>query len=38
MPRHSKQILAEALDLSSVERAELIENLLTGFEFQSRGN
>jgi putative addiction module component (TIGR02574 family) len=37
MPKHSKQILAEVLDLSPVERAELVENLLTSFEFQSRG-
>ncbi len=36
MPKHSKEILAEALDLSPVERAELVENLLTSFEFQSR--
>jgi putative addiction module component (TIGR02574 family) len=36
MPKHGKQILAEALKLPSVERAELVENLLTSFEFQSR--
>ena len=36
MPKHSKQILAEALELPPVERAELVENLLTSFEFQSR--
>jgi len=36
MPRHGKQILAEALELPPVERAELIENLLTSFEFESR--
>ncbi len=36
MPKHGKQILVEALKLPPVERAELIENLLTSFEFQSR--
>jgi len=36
MPQHGKQILAEALKLLPVERAELVENLLTSFEFQSR--
>ena len=36
MAKHGKQILAEALELPPVERAELIENLLTSFEFQSR--
>ncbi len=36
MPKHGKQILAEALKLPPVERAELVENLLTSFEFQSR--
>ena len=36
MPRHGKQILAEALELPPVERAELVESLLTSFEFQSR--
>ncbi len=36
MPRHGKQILAEALKLPPVERAELVENLLTSFEFKSR--
>lgn len=36
MPRHRKQILAEALELPPVERAELVESLLTSFEFQSR--
>ncbi len=36
MPKHGKQILAEALELPPVERAELVENLLTSFEFQSR--
>jgi len=36
MPKHGRQILAEALKLPPVERAELIEGLLTSFEFQSR--
>ena len=36
MPKHSKKILAEAIELPPVERAELVENLLTRFEFQSR--
>jgi putative addiction module component (TIGR02574 family) len=36
MPKQGKQILAEALKLSPMERAELVENLLTSFEFQSR--
>ena len=36
MPKHGNQILAEALKLPPVERAELVENLLTSFEFQSR--
>ena len=36
MPKHGRQILIEALNLLPVERAELIEGLLTSFEFQSR--
>ena len=36
MPKHGKQILTDALKLPPVERAELVENLLTSFEFQSR--
>jgi len=36
MPKHGKQILAEALKLPPVERAELVEKLLTSFEFRSR--
>lgn len=36
MPKHGRQILAEALKLPPLERAELVENLLTSFEFQSR--
>ena len=36
MAKHGKQILAEALKLPPVERAELVENLLSSFDFQSR--
>lgn len=36
MPKHAERILAEALELPPVERAELVENLLSSFEFQSR--
>jgi putative addiction module component (TIGR02574 family) len=36
MPKHAENILAEALELPPVERAELVENLLSSFEFQSR--
>ena len=36
MPKHGKQLLTEALKLPPVERAELVENLLTSFEFRSR--
>ena len=36
MPKHKEQILAEALKLPPVERAELVENLLSSFEFRSR--
>jgi putative addiction module component (TIGR02574 family) len=36
MPKHGRQILAEALKLPPVERAELVENLLRSFEFESR--
>ena len=36
MQKHGKQILAEALKLPPVERAELVENILTSFEFQDR--
>lgn len=36
MLRHAEYILAEALELPPVERAELVENLLSSFEFQSR--
>ena len=36
MPKHAKRILADALELPPLERAELVENLLSSFEFQSR--
>jgi putative addiction module component (TIGR02574 family) len=36
MQKHAESILAEALELPPVERAELVENLLSSFEFQSR--
>jgi putative addiction module component (TIGR02574 family) len=36
MPKRAEHILAEALELPPVERAELIESLLSSFEFQSR--
>ena len=36
MPKHAERILAEALEMPPVERAELVENLLSSFEFQSR--
>lgn len=36
MSKVGEQILAEALKLSPVERAELIENLFFSFEFPSR--
>lgn len=36
MAKHRKQILAEALKLPPTERAELVENLLSSFEFQPR--
>jgi putative addiction module component (TIGR02574 family) len=36
MPKQGRQILAEALKLPPVERAELVESLLTSFEFESR--
>jgi putative addiction module component (TIGR02574 family) len=34
----SKQVLSEALALSPVERAELVEQLLTSFEFSPRAS
>jgi putative addiction module component (TIGR02574 family) len=33
---YREEILAKALELSPMERAELIENLLSSFEFPSR--
>jgi putative addiction module component (TIGR02574 family) len=36
MPKHAEHILAEALELSPVARAELVENILSSFEFQAR--
>lgn len=36
MAKRSDRILAEALELPPVERAELVENILSSFEFQSR--
>lgn len=36
MLKRAENILAEALELPPVERAELVENLLSSFEFQSR--
>ena len=36
MSKPGEQVLAEALKLSPVERAELVENLLSSFEFHSR--
>lgn len=35
MPKRAEHILAEALELPPVERAELVENLLSSFEFHS---
>ena len=36
MTKRAEHILAEALGLPPVERAELVENLLSSFEFRSR--
>ncbi len=36
MAKQAKRILADALELPPLERAELVENLLSSFEFQSR--
>lgn len=36
MMTNSKQILVDALKLPPIERAELVENLLSSFEFKSR--
>ncbi len=36
MPKQGAQILSEALKLPPTERAALVENLLSSFEFSSR--
>lgn len=36
MPTQAEHILAEALELSPVARAELVENILSSFEFKAR--
>jgi putative addiction module component (TIGR02574 family) len=36
MSEHREQILAKALELSPMERAELVEHLLSSFEFPLR--
>ncbi len=36
MSRQSEQVLAEALSLPPIERAEIVEKLLSGFEFSER--
>ena len=36
MSENTEKILADALDLPPIERAELIEQLLSSFEFPSR--
>jgi len=36
MQKHAEDILAEALELPPTARAELVENLLSSFEFQGR--
>ena len=36
MSENTERILAEALELPPIERAELIEELLSSFEFPSR--
>jgi len=38
MSKAGEQLLAEAIKLPPIERAELIENFLTSFEFPSRKN
>ncbi len=37
MPRHVDDILANALELPPLERAALVESLLSSFELPSRG-
>jgi putative addiction module component (TIGR02574 family) len=34
MPKHAENILADALELPPMARAELVENILSSFEFQ----
>jgi len=36
MPKNQKQILTDVLELSPIERAELVESILASFEFSSR--
>lgn len=36
MSKHGTQLLSEALKLAPIERAELVEKLLSSFEFSSR--
>ncbi len=36
MPKHAENILADALELPPMARAELAENILSSFEFQGR--
>ncbi|HNY51285.1 MAG TPA: addiction module protein [Smithella sp.] len=36
MPKNAENILADALELPPIARAELVENLLSSFEFQGR--
>ena len=36
MPKKQKQILKDDLELSLIERAELVESILASFEFSSR--
>jgi putative addiction module component (TIGR02574 family) len=36
MPKHAENILADALELPPMARAELVENILSSFEFQGR--
>ncbi|MFH1259460.1 MAG: addiction module protein [Elusimicrobiota bacterium] len=38
MTLHTKQILKKALELSPIERVELIENLFQSFEFADRAH
>lgn len=36
MTKKSEKVLAEALELTPIERAELVEKILSSFEFKSR--